>query len=572
MKKLGEILKKKNLVTEKEIKEALNKQHKTGERFGSVLVNTGLIKKEDLLTALSEQLDMPYVKLNQTAIDPSACKRLPAKFAWHYGIMPLEFKDNVLVVATSDPLVPLDDIKSYLGCAIKEVLALDTEIAEYIRKYYGVGAETIERIIDTTPKKPVDRYRVNPEVEDIVKITEDASVINLVNQILLDAREKDATDIHIEPFRDKLTIRYRIDGILYYANISKDIERFFSAIISRIKIMARLNIIERRIPQDGRASAKIGDEEFDMRISTIPTRYGEGVVIRILPSAMLFSLERLGFEKDNLKILEEIIKKPHGIIFVTGPTGSGKTTTLYTCLNKIISSESKIITIEDPIEYELEGTSQIQVAPEINFGFAEGLRSMLRHDPDIMMIGEVRDFETAELAIRAALTGHLIFSTLHTNDSAGGVTRLLDIGVQPYLLASSVEAFIAQRLVRVICRDCKEEDRTKNRDARIQIIYSIFGKELTEADLKQKLAVPFYKGKGCEKCNFTGFKGRTAVSEILRVTNPIKELILKKSSSDVIKNAAIKDGMKTLDYSGWNKIVKSVTTPDEVLKITQVIE
>ena len=336
--------------------------------------------------------------------------------------------------------------------------------------------------------------------------------------------------------------------------------------------MARLNIIERRIPQDGRASMKVGNEEFDLRISTIPTRYGEGIVIRILPSKMLFSLEKLGLQKDNLKILEGLIKKPHGVIFVTGPTGSGKTTTLYTCLNKIKSSENKIITIEDPIEYELEGISQIQVAPEINFGFAEGLRSMLRHDPDIMMVGEVRDFETAELAIRSALTGHLVFSTLHTNDSAGGITRLLDVGVQPYLLASSLEAFIAQRLVRIICPHCKQEDKTMTKDVRTHIVQSIFGTKLVQEDLKKKLDVIFYKGSGCEKCNFTGFKGRIAVSEILQVTKSIKELIFKKASADAIKEAAIKDGMKVLAFSGWDKIVKGVTTPDEIMKITQIIE
>lgn len=570
--KLGQILKKKNLVTEQQIKEGLDRQRKSGERLGSVLVKMGFISEEDLLTALSGQLGLPYVKLKELAIDPAAFKKLPAKFAWHYGIMPVSLKGNVLTVATSDPMLPLNDVKLRLGCEIGQVLALENDITEFIKKYYGIGADTVERIIAKTPQQSVETYKSTPEVEDILKITEDASVINLVNQILLDAKEKNATDIHIEPYRDKLGIRYRIDGILYHANLPKDIERFFSAIISRIKIIARLNIIERRIPQDGRASIKVGKEEFDMRISTIPTRYGEGVVIRILPSTMLFGLERLGLEEDNLKILEGLIKKPHGVIFVTGPTGSGKTTTLYTCLNKIKSSENKIITIEDPIEYELEGISQIQVTPEINFGFADGLRSMLRHDPDIMMIGEVRDFETAELAIRAALTGHLVFSTLHTNDSAGGITRLLDIGVQPFLLASSVEAFIAQRLVRIICTSCKQEDKSVSKDAKLQIIHSIFGKELSQEDLKQKLSVKFYKGKGCEKCNSTGFRGRTAISEILQVTKSIRESILKKASSDAIKDVAVKEGMKTLGCSGWGKITKGLTTLDEVLKITQVIE
>lgn len=570
--KLGEILQKKNLITPQQIKEALAKQRKTGARLGSIMVKMGFISEANLLTALSEQLGISYVKLKQIDIDPEAFKKLPAKFAWHYGIMPIKFKDNILTIASSDSMLQLNDVKLRLGCEINQVLALESEIMEFIRHYYGVGAETVEKIIAETSQQPAETYRVTPQVEDIEKTTEDASVINLVNQILLDAKKKDATDIHIEPFRDRLAIRYRVDGILYNANIPKDIERFFSAIVSRIKIMARLNIIERRIPQDGRASMKVGNEEFDLRISTIPTRYGEGVVIRILPSKMLFSLKKLGLETDNLKILEGLIRRPHGIIFVTGPTGSGKTTTLYTCLSKIKSSENKIITIEDPIEYELEGISQIQVAPEINFGFAEGLRSMLRHDPDIMMVGEVRDFETAELAIRSALTGHLVFSTLHTNDSAGGVARLLDIGVQAYLLATAVQAFIAQRLVRIICPHCKEEDKSVTKDGKAQIIKSIFGAKLTQEDLKKKLEVVFYKGKGCEKCNLTGFKGRTAVSEILQVSKSIKELVLKKASTDAIREAAVKDGMKVLAFSGWNKIVDGLTTLDEIVKLAQIIE
>ncbi len=571
--RLGEILLKKNLINSKQLKEALDKQRKskTGERLGTILIKMGLIKEEDLLLALSEQLGIPYMKLKEIRIDPSVVKKLPAKFAWHYTIMPIKFDCNILTIATSDPLFPLNDVKLLLGCEITQVLSTEKEIVECIRRYYGVGAETVERIIAESPRKSKEQYKAKEDVADIEKVTEDASVINLVNQILLDAKEKNATDIHIEPFRGKMNIRYRIDGVLYDASIPKDIEQFFSAIISRIKIMSKMDIIERRLPQDGRATVKVGDEELDLRISTIPTRYGEGIVIRILPAKMLFSLEKLGMEKDDLKILEELIKKPHGVIFVTGPTGSGKTTTLYTCLNKIKSSENKILTIEDPIEYEIEGISQIQVAPEIKFDFAEGLRSMLRHDPDIMMVGEVRDFETAELTIRAALTGHLIFSTLHTNDAAGGVTRLLDIGVQPYLLVSSVEAFIAQRLVRLICSSCKEKDETISNDAKFQIAQSILGKDIAKKDIKGADII-FYRGKGCEKCNFTGFRGRIAVCEILRLDNTIKELVLERVSADKIRQAAIKSGMKSLALSGWNKIIQGLTTPTEVMKITQMME
>jgi len=573
--RLGEILLKKNLINARELKEALEKQRKskTGERLGTILIKMGFIKEEDLLLALSEQLDISYIKLKEVRIDPSVVKKLPAKFAWHYTIMPIKFEGNVLTIATSDPLFPLNDVKLLLGCEITQVLSVEKEIVECIRRYYGVGAETVERIIAESPKKPKETpYRPKDEIADIEKATEDASVINLVNQILLDAKEKNATDIHIEPFRGKMNIRYRIDGVLYDASIPQNIEQFFSAIISRIKIMSRMDIIERRLPQDGRATVKVGGEEVDLRISTIPTRYGEGIVIRLLPTKMLFSLEKLGMEKDDLEVLEELIKKPHGVIFVTGPTGSGKTTTLYTCLNKIKSSETKILTIEDPIEYEIEGISQIQVAPEIKFDFAEGLRSMLRHDPDIMMVGEVRDFETAELTIRAALTGHLIFSTLHTNDAAGGITRLLDIGVQPYLLVSSVEAFIAQRLLRLICSSCKEKDEAIENDIKLQIAQSILGKDIAKGHHLRSSDIVFYKGKGCEKCNFTGFRGRIAVCEILQLNNAIKELILERASTDKIKLVAVKSGMKTLALSGWNKIIQGLTTPAEVIKITQMVE
>jgi len=569
--KLGEILVKKNLVTSQQLKEALYKQRVTGEKLGSVLVKMGFINEKDLLIALSEQSGIPYIDLKEVAIDASVVSRLPPKFAWHYTIMPIKFESNQLTIATMDPSWPLNDVKLLLGCEINQLLALESDIIEAIRKYYGVGAETVDKIIAKAPQQAAEASKPKQEVADIQKTSEDASVINLVNQIVLDAKQKNATDIHIEPFRDKMAIRYRIDGVLYYAKMPKDIERFFSAIISRIKIMSGLNIIERRLPQDGRASVKVGEEEFDLRISSIPTPYGESIVIRILPAKMLFSLEKLGAEEDDLKILKESIKRPHGIIFVTGPTGSGKTTTLYTCLNTIKSSEVKIITIEDPIEYEIEGISQIQVNPEINFGFAEGLRSMLRHDPDVMMVGEVRDFETAELAIRSALTGHLVFSTLHTNNAAGGITRLLDIGVQPYLLSSSVEAFIAQRLVRLICPSCKERDNSLSNDARLQIIESILGKKFVQENLGKREVV-LYKGKGCNECNHTGFRGRTAIYEILTVTKEIKELILQKVSTDKIKEEAIKNGMKTLGLSGWNKVAKGLTTVDEILKIIQVVE
>ncbi|MEA3560869.1 MAG: ATPase, T2SS/T4P/T4SS family [Candidatus Omnitrophota bacterium] len=573
--KLGEMLVKKGIITPRQLEMAFKEQQKKGESLGVVLVNMGYLKEEQFLTVLSEQLSIPYIKLAGEPISPSTIEKVPAKFAWHYKIMPVKYTAGRLTIATCDPLHSLNDLKLFLGYEIEPVLALESEIIKAIRRYYGVGAETVEGIIAKTPQgsvgvKPVER------VEDIEKLAEEASIVKLVNQIILEAHQKRATDIHIEPYRGKLGLRYRIDGVLYETDVSPEMKRLFSAIISRIKIMSRLNIVERRLPQDGRAVVKIGKEELDLRISVIPTRHGEGVVIRILPAKMLFSLVRLGLESSDLKILETLIKKPHGIIFVTGPTGSGKTTTLYASLNSIKSSKNKIITIEDPIEYELEGISQIQVVPEIGFTFAQGLRSMLRHDPDIMMVGEVRDFETAELAIRIALTGHLVFSTLHTNNAAGGVMRLLNIGIEPFLAASSVEAFVAQRLIRLICPKCKEENK-EGAEFKKQIIEDIADfsrlsrKETDLAGLKES-DIRFYKGKGCEECNFTGFKQRTAIYEILVVNKAIKELILQKASTDKIEEKAISQGMKVLRFSGWEKVIAGLTTPDEVIRVTQVEE
>lgn len=568
--KIGEMLINKGLITPEQLEIGIEQQHKSGGLLGRILVKNGFLREEDLLKILSEQLNISYIKLDKASIDSLAIKKVPAKFARHYKVIPVNFQDNILTIATTDPLRSLDDIRLFLGYELKPVLATESEILEAIKQYYGVGAETVEDIIAKTPKEAKESEGPNEtvEIEDIEKLAEDASVVKLVNQIILEGHQKRATDIHIEPFRGKMGIRYRIDGILYNANVPPDIERFFSAIISRVKIMSKLNIVERRLPQDGRAVLKVGNEELDLRISVIPSRYGEGVVIRILPTKMIFSLEKLGLDPEDLELLGGLIRKTHGIILVTGPTGSGKTTTLYSCLNKIKSSGNKIITIEDPIEYEMEGISQIQVTPNIGFSFAQGLRSMLRHDPDIMMVGEVRDFETAELAIRSALTGHLIFSTLHTNDAAGGIARLLNIGIDPYLVASSVEGFLAQRLVRIICSECKELDTAVPEETKSTIMKDIAGSKTALANLKIK-QIKFYKGKGCKACNSTGFRGRTAIYEMLVPDKSIRDLILKKTSTEEIRQKAISQGMRTLRLSGWQKVIKGLTTPEEVLRVTQ---
>jgi type II secretory ATPase GspE/PulE/Tfp pilus assembly ATPase PilB-like protein len=458
---------------------------------------------------------------------------------------------------------PIDDLETHLGFKVGKVLAASADIEAAIKKYYGVGAETIDRLLsDEAPAAGEVERAADEKVEDIEKLAGSASVIKLVNQILQEAITDRATDIHIEHFRGELVLRYRIDGILYDTSVSEKIKYLHLAIVSRIKVMSGLDIVERRLPQDGRAKVKIGTNEYELRVSIIPTLYGENIVIRVLPTTMLFDIADLGVSENDRGIIEHLLKKAYGIIFVTGPTGSGKTSTLYASLSKLNSREKKIITIEDPIEYELKGISQTQINAKIGLTFAQMLRSMLRHDPDVMMVGEVRDRETAEVTIQTALTGHLVFSTLHTNDAASGVTRLIDIGIEPYLVASSVIAFVAQRLVRVICKDCKE-----------QVTLSALG--FNEDQLK---AEGFHtdpktlvsRGKGCKACNSTGYKGRAAIYEILLINEAIKSLILTKAPSHVIKEKAVKLGMHTLKQDGWDKVLAGVTTPEEVLRVTQL--
>jgi type II secretion system protein E len=559
MSKIGELLIQKGVITPKQLEAALAESKKTGEIIGRTLVRLKFVTQEQLLETLASQLGLSYYpSLKETSIASEVIKQVPAKFVWYYKFMPLKIKGKTLTIAVSDPLAVwlMEDLKLHLGYDVERVLATEDEILTAIRRHYGIGAETVEEILtqDTTA---VERQKVKEkeeQIEDLEKSAQDASVIKLVNQILTEAVSSRATDIHIEPFRDRIKVRYRIDGILYDMRVPEQIKYLHQAVVSRIKILSNLNVVEKRLPQDGRAIIKIQDRQVDLRISIIPSIYGENVVIRILPMNMLFNLEDLGFMPAELKIMEELTKKPHGIIFLTGPTGSGKTTTLYACLSKLNKDAVKIITIEDPVEYELSGVMQIQIRPEIGFTFANALRSILRHDPDIMMVGEVRDLETAELAIRTSLTGHLIFSTLHTNDAPSGATRLLDIGIEPFLVASSVNAFISQRLVRLICPACKEELADKDM--------------IPDTFKKMKL----YHGKGCESCKFIGYKGRTAINEIMIVSESIKELILAKASASQIKKKAQEEGFKTLRDAGIDKVKQGLTTLEEVLRVTELEE
>jgi len=557
--RIGQILVSEGLISPEQLELAFKEQEKTGDFICNSVVKLGFIPEEKIFSVLSNKLNIPYIRIKDKNLDPSVIQKVPAKFASYYKVIPLEFKDDSLTLAMIDPLDirTLDDLRLLLGFEIKGALASALDINEAIRKYYGVGAETLEQII--SDKTSTQDFELETEkAEDLEAKAEDASIIKFVNQILSEAIKDRATDIHLEPFQDELRTRYRIDGVLYDINIPETIKYFHSAIVSRIKIMSHLNIAERRLPQDGRIKIKINEEELDLRISILPTAFGEAVHIRILSSQFFLELEKLGLLPEDLKILEEAIKKPHGIIFVTGPTGSGKSTTLYAALSRINSSKVKIITVEDPIEYQLKGVNQIQVNPKIGLNFALGLRHMLRHDPNIMMVGEVRDYETAEIAIRAALTGHLVFSTLHTNDAAGAVTRLIDMGVEPFLVSSSLECLIAQRLVRLICPKCKVP--VKSADI-LEHLKKEIGTGLEGAEI--------FEGKGCAECRFTGYRGRTGIYEILTITEPIRELILARASSQQVKQKAISQGMRTLRQDGLQKVFTGLTTFAELVRVTQ---
>jgi len=555
---IGEILIKEGVITTTQLSIGLSKQKENKLLICSVLIGLGFTSEERVFPLLSKQLNIPYAKIKDINISREAIEKVAAKLALHYKIIPVKLENGVLTCAMADPLniQLLDELKLLLNIDTKAVLAAEKDILENIQKYYGVGAEILENMINNGKEKDA-LVSLSEKAEDLEVSAEDASVIKFVNQILLKALEDRATDIHIEPFEGKLGVRLRIDGILYPMQIPATTKYFYAAIISRIKIMARLNIAQRRMPQDGRIKIKIADAELDLRVSIIPTIYGESAQIRILSKQSLLELEKLGLLEEDLEVIESVIRLSHGIIFVTGPTGSGKTTSLYAALKRINSESIKIVTIEDPVEYHLDGINQIQVLPKIGLTFAQGLRSVLRHDPDVLMVGEVRDYETAEIAIRCALTGHLVFSTLHTNDAAGAITRLLDMGVEPFLISSSLECIVAQRLVRLICDNC----RTKVKPQR-NILEGLGLKEYG-GDLK------VFEGKGCPQCKFTGYIGRTAIYEIMRINDEIRHMILSKSSSQDIKRKAIEQGMKTLILNGWQKVVIGKTTISEVLRVAQ---
>ncbi len=557
---LVDVLIKNGLLTAEDAEHYITSAKVEHRNLHSYLIRHDIINDRQIIEALSQQLNLEIVDLKQIEIPASVIERVPVKFASFYEFMPIAIEGNSLKLAISSPLDVRvgDEIRVHLGLEPKEALALKSDIKEALKKYYGLASETIDKILTKEPRHK-DQAHTQAWVEDIEKKSEDPSVAKLVNQIILEAYQKRATDIHLEPYREKIRLRYRIDGVLIDGNLPPEAKLFLLPMLSRIKIMSNLSITEKRLPQDGSTVVRTNDQDLDLRISTIPTPRGESMVIRILPTkSMKTTLESLGFNEYNAAQFRNLISKPHGIIFVTGPTGSGKTTTLYACLNELNRDEHKIITIEDPIEYEMEGITQIQINARLNFGFAEGLRSILRHDPDIIMVGEVRDLETAEIAIRTALTGHLVFSTLHTNDAASGISRLIDMGVEPYLVASSVEAFVAQRLVRLICPECKIENNDTAPIVREEIVQSL---SLPSRNFK------IYKGRGCDHCHGTGFFGRTAIYEILPMDETIRSMLSSQPRVETIKKAAISSGMQTLRQNGWQCVFNGLTTPSEVMYV-----
>ena len=520
----------------------------------------GFALEVDFLQAVSKKSGIEFLEILASDIEPEAIETISANIATHYNIMPVRVGDGKLSLATCNPFPgqTKQEIELVLDnkYQVEFVFATSECIKKAVRKSYGIGAATVEQLTDA---RSIDQG--SSETKDLADDNEDrdASVLKLVNQILADAIGAGATDIHIEPYENDLKAKYRVDGILHDAGIPSSVRFFREGITSRIKIMSGLDIAEKRLPQDGRAQVNLAGQKYDLRISVLPTRHGEAINIRILPqNRLIMDLASLGIAEDNVKMMNQLITKPHGIILVTGPTGSGKTTTLYTCLHAIKGATRKIITIEDPIEYEMDGIVQMQTHSDIGFTFPRALRSMLRHDPDIMLVGEIRDLETAETAIRTALTGHLVFSTLHTNDAASAITRLLDMGIEPFLAASSIDAILAQRLVRVICPNCKEAYKPEPEVA--TAIRAMSHKDRIET---------FYHGKGCAKCRFTGFHGRTVITELLILSDKIREMTVEQKHSNQIDEQARTEGMKSLFYSGLDKVRAGITTYEEVLRVTK---
>lgn len=527
-----------------------------GKPLDDALREANGVQEDRLLKALASTLDMPYVELEKITPSKEYLSGFPAKILLDRHLLPLCDQDGVTTVATSRVFdsTGLEELRMATGRECRAVLAPASEIERCIKRSLGIGADTLQSMDNDSVEVVND---ASDDEMDLSKAAEDASIIKFVNQLLAEALEMRATDVHVEPFENQLRVRYRVDGELVEANIPPSVKRFHAAIVSRIKILSHLDIAEKRLPQDGRIRLKVGGREIDLRVSVIPMIHGEAVVLRILDRGdALLGLEHLGMSSRDSKWFNKVLELPHGIVLVTGPTGSGKTTTLYAALSKINDIERKIITVEDPVEYQLRGINQIQVNVKSGLTFAAGLRAILRHDPDVVLIGEIRDHETAEIAVQASLTGHLVFSTLHTNDAPGAATRLIDMGVEPYLVASSLELVLAQRLVRLICKQCKDVDTTSD----VKSLRQEFGDVVPET---------LYKGKGCRNCQGTGYRGRAGVFEMMPITDELRTLILERRSSQELRKVATHQGMNSLRGDAWRLVREGRTTVDEVVRNTK---
>jgi len=561
---VGQILKEQGFVTEEQIQQALKIQRDKGGVIGEILRDMGHVSEDAIVTALGIQSGMETVDLDEMEIPPEVIQKVSVSIASIYRIVPISFDNDVLTVAMAEPhnLDVLDDLRFMLSHEVKGAIAPESSVDAAIEKYYATQKQEVDDIV----KNIESAGRDEPDTDfahkegainiDLQQQITSAPVVKLLNYILVQAIKDQSSDIHFEPFEDDFKVRYRVDGVLY--DMLPPPRHLAQAITSRVKVMSQLNIAETRLPQDGRIQLTIGGKPIDMRVSTLPTLFGESVVMRVLDrSVVSLDLGRIGLREDELDSVRTLINKPHGICLVTGPTGCGKTTTLYSCLNEANDIGLKIITTEDPVEYDLDGIIQVEINEGIGVTFAACLRSILRQDPDKILVGEIRDLETAEIAIRASLTGHLVFSTLHTNDAPSAITRLLDMGVEPFLIAATVEVIVGQRLVRTICTHCKGEYEPTD-----EMLMQL---NLTKEDVRDKR---FYYGKGCERCNNTGYRGRSAVFEIMTMTDRLRELLSQRASTSAMRQIAREQGMRTMRESGLLKIYDGTTTIEEVVRET----
>ena len=556
--RLGEILIKEGLLLDAQLDEALRFQKLSGRTIGDIIVDRGFVKENDLANALAKQLDIPFVSMADGSLSPSKNdnleKLIPQSFARSQMVIPLSKHLQSLTVALANPLdlLVIDNLKKITGYDINPVIATKGDMREAIAKFYG-SKDLLEEAVNSSydidgSQEIISMSASRESLEDTVSRAEEAPVIKLVNLLLIQAVKEGASDIHIEPFREKINVRFRIDGILH--KIAPPSQHLLLALVSRIKILSKMDIAEKRLPQDGGFTVKVEDRLIDLRVSVVPTIFGEKAVIRILDKESIsFELDKLGFSKKDFNLFKQAITRPYGLVLVTGPTGSGKSTTLYSALSSIMTPKKNILTIEDPVEYQISGINQTQVKPNIGLTFAEGLHSFLRQDPDIIMVGEVRDIETAAICIRASLTGHLVLSTLHTNDASSAVTRLIDIGIEPYLVASSLLLIMAQRLVRRLCPKCK---RPAKMPEDIATRYNISKRDIFEAD-------------GCDFCRNTGYKGRVAIHELLFINQELRGLVADRADISQIRDIAKRDGMKTLAEDGLAKVAEGITSLDEVM-------